>query len=250
MKFSQFAVLMSACALAASAFADAANALISFSTPGPDRYADGTTVKDGEWYALVWSQDGVFEGITADCKALGAGDEVLLVASLAKDGKCPYMIFQVDSAKAHDTGVYGVYLLDTRTADGSQVAAANADGKPASVNGAALTQGYTAAAATAGGAKTGPAIAARAWDASAVDTAAEGFSQAKIAAIEVKGAQVKLTVTGLMPAVKYNVRMGEKPDALTDYALTTPKSDVREATFEIDAKDAKFFQIVREPLVK
>ena len=38
-----------------------------FSTPGPDCYADGTLVVDGECYALVWSPKGsTFAGFSAD----------------------------------------------------------------------------------------------------------------------------------------------------------------------------------------
>ena len=32
--------------------------IIGFSTTGPDRYADGTTVLDGEVHALVWTRSG------------------------------------------------------------------------------------------------------------------------------------------------------------------------------------------------
>lgn len=44
--------------------------------------------------------------------------------------------------------------------------------------------------------------------------------------------------------------MGSTPDKLTGYALGVPKGNVSEATFEINAADAKFFQVVREPLTK
>ena len=55
--------------VAGLAFADGADdTLITFSTNGaePDRYADGQIVLDGECYALVWSKDGVFDGLKAD----------------------------------------------------------------------------------------------------------------------------------------------------------------------------------------
>ena len=54
MKFSKFCFTLATAVFAAGAFADAANVLISFSTTA-DTYADGTPVKDGEWYALCWS---------------------------------------------------------------------------------------------------------------------------------------------------------------------------------------------------
>ena len=53
-------------AIACVAGAGTDDTLIAFSTKGPDRYADGTTVLDGECYALVWSIDGNFDGFSAD----------------------------------------------------------------------------------------------------------------------------------------------------------------------------------------
>ena len=44
---------LAAVLLCAGAFAAQNDALVSFSTPGPDKYADGTTVLDGEYYAIV-----------------------------------------------------------------------------------------------------------------------------------------------------------------------------------------------------
>lgn len=51
-------------AAAGLCFGDASNLLVTFSTPGPDRYADGSTVRDGERYALVYVR-GTFGGIAA-----------------------------------------------------------------------------------------------------------------------------------------------------------------------------------------
>ena len=71
------------------AFADGADdTLITFSTNGaePDCYADGQPVMDGECYALVWSKDGVFEGLKADGSAIDPEDRILLVAPMARNG--------------------------------------------------------------------------------------------------------------------------------------------------------------------
>ena len=71
------------------AFAGMEDQVLRFSTPGPDRYADGSVVRDGECYALVWSPKGqAFAGFNADGTAVSANDRVVLAASLAKDGKC------------------------------------------------------------------------------------------------------------------------------------------------------------------
>lgn len=102
---------------AATAFAGMDNVVISFSTVGPDKYADGSTVMDGECYALVWTPDGeTFAGIQADGTAVGKS-KVAIKAPVAKGGKCPNVLFQIDEgyAKAnYPGGTWGVYLLDTR----------------------------------------------------------------------------------------------------------------------------------------
>lgn len=109
-------LMMGVAGLALASLAAVNDTLISFSTPGPDTYLDGTKVRDGECYALVWSQDGVFEGVKADGTAVDANDRVVLVAPVAKDGRCPDLVYQVAAATAEalEGGRYGVYLLDTR----------------------------------------------------------------------------------------------------------------------------------------
>ncbi len=92
------------------------DALVAFSTKGPDRYADGSVVLDGEAYALVWSKDGVFDGFTADGKPSDPNDQVVLVAALARGGRCPDVLFQISTERADalKDGVCALYLLDTR----------------------------------------------------------------------------------------------------------------------------------------
>lgn len=227
-------------------FADAANMLIAFSTSGPDKYADGATVLDGEWYALVWSADGVFEGITPECQAVDPSDAVVIVAPLAKNGGCPYTVFQIDSKSANykTGGVYAVYLLDTRDAEKTSVAAAKG-GRPASVNAVLENEKYTATTALAGGARSQGSEVGE-WGESGI----VGGKQPKITAFAVNGARVSITVDGLLPAVKYNVVMGKSVDDLDSYALEIPKTGVESANFDIEASDSKFFKVVREPLVK
>jgi len=247
MKISRFLVAATVFSFALFAFGDAANMLISFATPGPDKYADGATVLDGEWYALVWSADGNFNGITPECTAVDPNDRVVIVAPLAKGGKCPFTVFQIDSQSVNykTSGTYAVYLLDTRNGAKTSVAAAVA-GKPVSVNGVQASEQYTAKAATAGSVEPQGA-ASGAWGESVV---AGEVKQPKITAFAVKGAKVSITVDDLLPAVKYNVKMGKSPDKLDTYSIELPKEGVTSANFEIDAGDAKFFQVVREPLVK
>lgn len=103
--------------LATAAFAGMNNVVVTFSTQGPDKYADGSTVLDGECYALVWTPDGAeFAGINADGSAV-ASNKVVIAAPIAKGGRCPQVQFQIDEEyrKANfPGGTWSVVLLDTR----------------------------------------------------------------------------------------------------------------------------------------
>jgi len=254
MKLAKICVMTLVAASALGAFADAANVLISFSTRAPggaypgDTYADGKTVVDGEWYALVWSADGVFDGITTDCKPVDANDAVVLVAPLAKGGHCPYTVFQIDSksVNAKTDGEFAVYLLDTRGVNGL-AAAKTAAGLPALLNGSAKAVSYAAAKAENGGATAKSASGSLAWGASAVTDP----TQPKITAFQVAGDKVTISVEGILPGVKYNVKMGQTVDKLQSYALEVPQMAADGKTeFRLDKPDAKFFTVVREPLAK
>ena len=244
MKKTRWILLACVAACAVGAFADALDTLVAFSTQGPDTYADGGVVIDGEWYALVWSQDGNFDGIKIDGTPVDASDQVVMMAKLAKGGHCPFTVFQIDSAVAKSTGAYAVYLLDTRAPGKTSVAGAGADGKPLFLNGAQVVGCYAQGASSGATAQ----VAVGGWASSDV---ASGVQQAKITAIKVVGANVSLKVSGMVPGVQYNVKMGEKVGALKQYALDVPKTVVdNDVMFHIDNKDAKFFQVVREPLAK
>ena len=123
-----------------AALAAANDLVLSFSTQGSDRYADGTAVLDGECYALVWTKDGgAFGGFAANGALLSEDDRLLLVAPVARGGRCPPTIFQIDAARADALagGTYGVYLLDTRVQNGDSAAPAGVgqDGRAKLVNG-------------------------------------------------------------------------------------------------------------------
>ena len=94
--------------------------VITFSTQGPDKYADGSLVLDGECYALVWSSDGVFEGIGVDGKALDENDKVVYIGEFAKDGKCDPVAFQI-ADDAFAGGAFELWVLDTRVIDNGVV---------------------------------------------------------------------------------------------------------------------------------
>ena len=234
MKSTQMFAFAACVCMAFGAFADAANTLITFSTPGPDTYADGTTVKDGEIYALVWSADGNFDGFTVTGEAAGEGDQVIFRAPLAKDGKCPLTLFQIDSKVAPQGGEYAIYLLDTRTAG--------------IVTGAAVAKTFGGANGTANIAvgKTdntvdadGNAVAITTGAANLVDPT--GIATPVIKGIKVDGANVKITVGNIIPGFVYELKGGLDGKANLDGTTAEKVGD--DVEFTVPAQGAQFFKV-------
>lgn len=244
MKFSKLCFMLATATFAVGAFADAANVLVSFSTEA-DFYADGSKVLDGEWYALCWSPRETFGGLDLNCNPVNGDEKVLILAPLAEGGHCPYVIFQVDSAKAPAGGNYFVYLLDTRNVTGSAPSVATTDettGRrvPASVvNGSAEAQSFTASASV------GSSIASTSATGASVATGDWAAVQPKITAFEVKDAKVKITVAGMMSGLTYKVNMGESLDEMESFDVDA-QTENGKAFFIIDQKDARFFKVVAE----
>jgi len=201
--------------------------IVSFSTPGPDKYADGTPVADGETYALVWSK-GEFAGVKADGTPVNAEDEIILAAPLAKGGRCPLVAFEVDAAKTtgdYTNGVWSVVLLDTRLAeqvDGKTVLAAYSNGKPSVVNAAntvvstVKTEGYSTAIAAESGVQASVA--------SALDES--WIKDARITDMKIVGDKVLVTVENTVPCVQYNLASGETPGAVAGKCAEGAKNGV------------------------
>lgn len=212
--------------------------LISFSTPGPDKYADGATVQDGECYALVWSADGVFEGVDVNGAPLDANDRVVLVAPVAKDGKCPDLIYQVDAAVAAQlaSGQYAVYLLDTRRAGASgDTVVGLEDGKLAFVRSVASASASGAPAAS--GTPTTIAAADAVGGASATVFAEVA---APAVAIKIEGATIKLAVSGMNPFAAYWVQKGTDIKDISEKVADVPA----DGKVELPMSDnAAFFKV-------
>ena len=240
-------ILLTATILAgAFAFAAANDTVLVFSTQGPDTYGDGTRVLDGERYALVWVKDGTaFAGLTADCKPLADTTKVIAVAPLAKGGKCPETVFEIDAdyAETLKGGSFALYLLDTRVENGQLASASrrDADGTaelPTSVNatGAVSLGGDTVGTGTGsvGSVKAG-----------AVSLATVGVytevAAPTIATMEVKGEKIELKVSGMVENHDYFVVPGATPSAFKSALATQPVGD----TFTFDApKGATFFKVI------
>jgi len=195
-------------ALAAGAtFAAANDLLITFSTPGPDKYADGSVVLDGERYALCWSQDFSQFAIKADGTA--EGGKVVLKAPIAKGGRCPTTVFEIDAAYAAKNfagGEWAVYLLDTRTfgADGAVAVSKTLT----SVN----TAGLVGTSVSVGNG-TLASLTGASGEATELPAGAE-VPRPQITGIRVVDGSVLVTVKGTVPYLAYGLAAGSTPDAI------------------------------------
>ena len=183
--------------MTAAVFAGAENNLaINFSTPGPDKYADGTTVLDGEYYALVWT-------------AADGTQKLVRYAGLAKDGKCPPVVFIVPENEASaGSGTWGVYLLDTR------VFATDAEGKTVvtglarSISGenvkVAIRDGISGSAGTIATADASEAVSPESYNLDAL-----GVPVPVVTKIQIENANVVVTVANTVPFVGYTLQSGD-----------------------------------------
>lgn len=222
------------------------NLVLTFSSTGPDVYKDGTTVRDREYYALVWTPDGAeFAGINADGSAV-APSKVAIAAPVATGGRCPPVMYQIDEdyLKANfPGGSWGVYLLDTRVfaVDGEGVVQQDAQGK-AIVTGSNLkaVKGYGAVAAELGGTALASASAA-----SSVAVGLASLAEVKIIDIAFEGDNVLLTVQGASAGM-FELSAGNQPDALSPDGKS--RSSVEETAIIVRPKQAggEFFQVNRK----
>ena len=226
--------------------AEQGSAFLEISTTGPDCYADGTTVADGERYALVWTKSGAtFAGITVEGKAAGSQDDncVLGIFSCAADGHCPELDVEVPEEKASryvGKGTFSIHLLDTRRADGTP------GGKKAGVNG----YGTTASVVVSSG-EISQKVASTAILAENPTVVPDSISAPVIKSIEVKDGIVRLTVKQTSKLLRYGVSSGDTPADLAADATFPRKDGNEEADIVIEAPakgTGNFFKVGRAPL--
>ena len=225
------------------------DARLSFSTKGPDRYADGSVVMDGECYALVWSKDGKFEGFAANGECIDNCDRIVLIAPVAKEGHCPPVLFQIPEAEAQElkNGRYAVYLLDTRVASGDTV-------RPrGTVNGKlALMNGYGAASANlAVGALSSVNFGENAEDkvegqiASVLAAAPADCAQPRIKAMRIEGDNVFLTVENLKGFMRVSSGSDVAAADSTGAAVETNGGDEDVTLVTRKPGNSGFFKVIR-----
>ena len=203
----------------AAAFGEPNDTFLSISTKGPDMYMDGSTVLDGECYAVVWTKAGAtFGGFAADGRLLSENDRLLLVASLAKGGRCPSTLVEIDvkDMDGFKGGTLALYLLDTRVkaADGSvRVGGAGlvAFEAPDALNAAGLAGRADGATGSIGGGAVALAE---------VGAYAE-IGEPRISAFKVEEATVELTVEGMSATADYFVLQGATPSKVEQTMETT-----------------------------
>lgn len=206
-------------------FAGKNNVVIQFSTVGPDKYADGAPVKDGETYALVWTPtDSVFQGINADGTAAG-DSKVVLKAPFAKGGHCPNILFQVDEGYANEHyngGTWGVYLLDTRkfetervkiVVDGQEIeqtqVKVGADGKKVATGVGGTVSGYGAVISD-----VKPSLSPAGAKEGVVQSIPAGIQPPTIKDFKVVGGMAYLFLQNTSPSASYGVAAGQDPGKL------------------------------------
>ena len=230
--------LFAATALCGAALAAQNDALVSFSTKGPDKYADGAPVLDGECYALCWSKD--FSKFAIKSDATADGGEVVLKAPVAKKGRCPKIVFEIDAdelSTKYKGGEWAVYLLDTRTfaADGTARVSRGAT----KVN----TAGRVASASTFAGSTTVASIVGTAASTTQV-AAGVTLPETRVKGIRVEGGYVYITVHGA-PFLGYTLASGDTPDKIGDAsdASAMPTAE-EEVTIVTPAKaGGSFFKV-------
>jgi len=229
--------------IAASALALGAQAVpsfVQFSSVGPDTYADGTTVLDGEVYALVASKT-EFMGLKADGSLVDPVNDTLVgMAPLAKDGRCTPVVFTLPEGVG---GNLAVYLLDTRVqanAGGQpKVAGLKADGTPAAINSYVAVQ-----TAQAGSAAHVAAVSGK----DAAPTAVPGdVPQPVVTGIRVVGAKVFITVANTVPYLQYTVTGGATLSNMDQNNLATGINGAEgDITLVVeDSADNRFFKVTR-----
>lgn len=230
---------------------------VSFSSTGPDTYADGVEVLEGEVYALVWVKTGYeFQGFKAEDGSLvdPVNNDVFCRAAIA-DGtnhRCNGTIYIVtDSAKLEKlgSGSLYVYLLDTRKTDVddngvavSTVAMGNTkvDGKYV-VNGcekidAVISTSTVVAVDAEKAAGSGETVAA-ALPADVPDPS--------VSEISVTDGKVQVVVENTKPYVRYNIFGGETLGTYEPLANGVNGVEGGIIKFILDNPEAKFFRIQR-----
>lgn len=220
-----------------------------FWTNGPDRYADGSPVLDGESYALVCTKAGVaFAGFNADGTLVDTQVSTLVhSAPLALNGRCRYTDFIVDAdiAALHASDEWKVYLLDTRRRSG-ELAPRDANGDLTRVNSFGETDGKVRFGAAAG--LQGAGLPVFPGAVAGTRSSADFAPAPRITDIRIVNGKAVLTVQDTVPSLDYDLAGGAKPGELKAGVAEVPVEGVKAQPIilQTDATQAAgFFKVIR-----
>ncbi|MBP5510749.1 MAG: hypothetical protein J6Z49_07520 [Kiritimatiellae bacterium] len=231
--------------------------VIQFAGTGPDFYADGSAVVDGECYALVWSAAGsAFAGFNADGSLVSPDvNKLVYVAPLAKNGRCRNTLFQipVEDCPAYEGGEWSVCLLDTRKASGTP-AGLSENGTLRRINrwGVSATNLKVSEAASASPVsfRSGRSLSATDIGTTAATRSLlpTGAPTPSIVDFRIENGEAVLKVEGTVSYLTYDLETGETPALGTDNAAKTREDGLASGriTLKADAgKKCGFFRVVR-----
>ena len=239
-------ISMIAAMVACATFAAADDILVTFSTPGPDTYADGTMVLDNEYYALCWSTN--FPDFKINADGTAEGGSIVLAAPIAKDGRCPTIVYEVDAklaASDYFGGEWAVYMLDTRkfTRDGEGNLVASLSGSTGKVNTSGLVG---TAVAGAGSVANLYGVTAQ----SSEVAADEETLKPEITSISIVDGNVYVKARNVAPYLAWGLAGGDTPDDVktakgdSQSGMKADKDD--EITFVTPVKEGgEFFKVER-----
>jgi len=243
------ALFFAAAAMTAGAFAGLPS-YVKFSSTGPDLYADGTPVLDGEVYALVWTKAGCeFAGFNADGTLVNPETSKLVsAAAIATNQHCPTVMYMLTGANSDldARGSFSVYLMDTRvkTAAGTTTVAGLDENGKAIID--AVNTTTAVATAVKGGTRT---RADAASSTGAVVTAVPADApQPTITAVKVVGGQVIVKVANTVPYLQYGISAGKTPSQLDQTDLVDGVNGTAEGLTLIvdDPAENRFFKVIRK----
>lgn len=247
----KLSLLIAASAMATCAFA-ATPVQVFFSSTGPDKYADGTDVLDGEIYAFVWVAEGAeFAGINYDGTLKDPVNNKIIRQYPAALGKrCRLCAFPLDNGDQDLVGSFYVYLFDTRvttvTAEGQEVvevAKKDADGKYVSLNAVERIEADIVKTEV----NRVPAESALSGGNAVASALPEDVKNPVITSVDVVNGGVVVGVKDTVPYVRYAISAGESVTAI-DKVLATGVNGTEsgELTLTVTNPDKnRFFKVVR-----
>lgn len=175
---------------------------MTISTTGPDYYADGTPVRVGETYLLVYLKAGAtFQGVRMDRTLVDSVSNTIAATAQAIAGsRCEFKAIQYPADLYPANGKWVIVLLDTRKADGVVGGLTAVYGASAAATAGDVVN--LSVAATSGGSPT--------LSAASPAAAPAGVGTPVITGIKPDGASAKITFTNVTDTAIYEVQV--KPD--------------------------------------